>query len=107
MPRPWACCATNRRWTEVAERRAAGGSIGVALRTQQSRESRRGEAVATTAREPARGSGRRAGADAGERERWPAGGGRFKMTSGSEGKIVFYIFAQLETIIILGVVCWK
>ena len=32
---------------------------------------------------------------------------RKKMTSGPKGKIVFYTFAQLKMIIILGVVCWR
>jgi len=59
--------------------------MGVALRPQQSRGSRRGGAAMVDAREQAGARG--------------SGGlpkGRKKMTGGSEGKIVFYIFTQLK-----------
>ena len=54
-------------------------------------------ADAAVAREQARGSGggRRAGAGAGERQWWPAGG-EGRRTSGSEDKTVFYTFVKLK-----------
>jgi len=60
-------------------------------------------------RKPARGSGGGwlTGVGVGERQWWPAGGRRKKMTSGTMGKMVFYAFAQLKIIIILDVVCWR
>ena len=70
--------------------------MGVALRPQQSRGSRHGGAAMVDAREQAGARG--------------SGGlpkGRKKMTSGSEGKMAFYTFAQLKIIIILDVVCWR
>ena len=59
--------------------------MGVALRPQQSRGSRRGGAAVVDAREQAGARG--SGGLPKERK---------KMTSGSEGKIVFYTFTQLK-----------